>query len=193
MVAYLYSVNPQPVVMECGQFGILTIPGVKKGEKHAALEVTDKPVSKDMGEDRYERVVIPAADFAKDLAERYQKNGVSWGETPKPNGDETAEAESVFRQFCEQAVVEADALWRRYNDPRLIEDRARHAVEYLGITKEWHQPGVEPNATKECPKCAEVIKAKAVRCKHCGYEETAAAPPAVVVKTVATGAGANVK
>jgi len=31
---------------------------------------------------------------------------------------------------------------------------------------------------KECPDCAEIIKAKARRCKHCGYEFAPAAVPA---------------
>ena len=196
MKAFVFSVNPQAVRMEAGQYGILDIPACQKGEPYAVLAIGDRVILKDMGEDRHERVTIPGEEIAEDLVQRYRPNGVFWASVEKPGKDLVQDAAALYAEACRQSVAEADSVWDRTHDRGKISIRARNSAEHLGLTRKWNDDGSLSN-TKRCPYCAESIMSDARKCKECGEwldESKSAAPilPKVAV-TVKTADGATAR
>ena len=166
MKAFVFSVNPQPVRMEAGQYGILDIGACQKGEPYAVLPIGDRVILKDMGDDRHERVVIPGEELAEDLVQRYRPNGVFWSASEKPDKAALQDAAALYSEACRQSVAEADSIWDRTHDRGKISIRSRNAAEHLGLTRKWNDDGSLSNM-KRCPYCAESIMADARKCKEC--------------------------
>lgn len=195
MKAFVFSVNPQPVRMEAGQYGTMEIGACPKGEPYAVLVVQDRVITKDLGDDRIEKVSILGSEIADDLVQRYRQNGIFWSQLEKPTKGDLATAGELYAEACRQAVSEADSIWDRTHDRGKIAVRARNAAEHLGLSRKWNEDGALSN-TKRCPFCAESIMADARKCKECGEwldgtKGTTALPGVTVTKSVSEGAAAR--
>lgn len=192
MQSFLFSVNPQPVRMEAGQYGILDIAACRKGEPYAVIPIHDRVIKKDMGDDRFEPVTISGEDIAADLVQRYRPNGVFCSTSERPAKSEVSDAAELYGEACREAVSEADSIWDRTHDRGKISIRARNAAAHLGLTRKWNDDGAHSN-TKRCPFCAETILADARKCKECNEwldKPGDGPPPAVTFVKANAPAGA---
>lgn len=81
---------------------------------------------------------------------------------------ELEEARIRQRNWYEKVVYEADDLWMRFRQHRMISSLQRFACKSLGLEREWSVdiPVDIPKVTL-CPACQEKVSPVAVICGHC--------------------------
>lgn len=166
MKSYVFSVNQHDIAVDCGQLGIYTING-NGGKIFGKTLVNDRHVPKDLGDDRFEDYVEKGESIVKDIVSRNEEDGFFVAVGNEPSMDEIRDAIAAYKNVCVYAVRNADVIWEKTRNREVIPERARRAARYLGVTPEWLDQTVSD--TKECPKCAEAIKAKALVCRFCGF------------------------
>lgn len=169
--AFVFSVNKADIDVDCGQLGVYQIAGA--GTKFwGRTTIVDRPVSKDLGDDRFDRIVIPAEEIAKDIVTRNSEDGFFLAEGKEPRPEEITKATADFRAVCVNNVRHADAVWERTRNREIISERSRRAARFIGAAPEWLDQSLTDDK-KKCPRCAELIKAEASWCRHCQFDLTA--------------------
>lgn len=167
-VTYIFSVNPDSIMINSGQFGNMTANGAGK-QLFGKTRIEGRTLLKDLGDDNYQPFVVTARSIAEDIVERYAEDGLFLtDDNGDPAPQKIAEERSRFRERCHVECRHADSLWSRTHNRELIGERARRAARFLNLTPEWADPIAEE--MKECPYCAERIKARAKFCKECKRE-----------------------
>ena len=167
MKSYVFSLNANEIAVDCGQFGFYAIKD-NGGKIWGRTLIEDRKVPKDLGEDRFEIIEISGASIAKDIVQRNDEDGFFLCDGNEPTPQELKDAMDAFKNVCVYAVRNADVIWEKTRNREVIPERARRAARYLMVTPEWLDQVV--NETKECPRCAESVKAKATACRFCGYD-----------------------
>lgn len=164
----IYSVNPSDFMVSNGQFGHMTLKGA--GNKlTGATEIEGYTLLRDLGDDNFQPIEISAISIAKDIVSRYGEDGcflTDDGKEPAPQ--KIAAERAKYREACVVNARHADAIWDRTHNRELIDERARRSARYLNLNPAWAD--AKPEETKECPWCAETIKARAKFCKECKRE-----------------------
>ena len=165
--SFVHSVNRGDISIDVGQLGVYTIKGAGSRISERT-PICDRKVQKDYGE-RFDTIVIPGEDIAKDIIDRGKEDGFFQCEGKEPKPDELTQAVSAFKAICVGTVRHADALWERTRNREIISERARRAARFIGAAPEWLDQSLTDDK-KKCPRCAELIKAEASWCKHCQYD-----------------------
>lgn len=164
----IFSVNPSDLLVDNGQFGHLPVAGAGKN-LYGKTVIEGRMLLKDLGDDNFQPFEVKARDIAKDVVGRNDSDGLFMtedGEDPSPARISVERAK--FRDACSAQCRHADAIWDRTHNRELIDERARRAARYLNLQPVWADAVAEE--TKECPWCAERIKARARFCKECKRE-----------------------
>lgn len=175
--ATIFSVNPSDIQISAGQFGTMVLSGA--GNKlFGATKIEGRTLLKDLGDDNFQPFEIKALEIAKDIVSRYDSDGFFLTDDDNdPAPGRIAEERKKFREVCVVHARHADAIWDRTHNRELIDERARRAARYLNLNPAWADAKAEE--TKECPWCAETIKARAKFCKECKREIDPEAIPVV--------------
>lgn len=72
------------------------------------------------------------------------------------------------RRWFQRLIENADDLWNRYHQLRLIGDMERFAAGYLKLDKEWTRQLQEVKLAT-CPLCRSTVDALAVVCPQCKH------------------------
>lgn len=178
--ATIFSVNPIDMAVDAGQLGHMVVKGAGTAF-FGATKIDGRTFLKDLGDDNFQPFEVKAIDIAKDIVGRYDLEGMFLTDDDSdPSPKRIAEERQRFREFCVVEARHADAIWDRTHNRELIGERARRAARYLGTNPPWADAVAEE--LKECPRCAETIKAKASFCKHCRLDLNEPAPVASVSK-----------
>ena len=172
--AYIFSVNKDDISVDVGQLGTYTIRGAEK--IWARTPITDRKVTKDWGDDRFDSVAVTGEEIVKDIVSRNTEDGFFLCEGKEPTTAELQKALADFKAVCVQEVRHSDSVWERTRNREIISERARRAARFIGAAPEWLDQSLTDDK-KKCPRCAELIKAEASWCKHCQFD--LAAKPAL--------------
>ena len=166
--AFVFSVNKDDISVEAGQLGAYTINGAD-GKLWGRTTFVDRTMLKDFGEDRFEKIVVPASDIVKDIVSRNSEDGFFLADGKDPDPKEVQKATNDYKAVCVGLVRHADSMWEKTRNREAISERARRAARFIGAAPEWLDQSLTDDK-KKCPRCAELIKAEASWCKHCQYD-----------------------
>lgn len=177
-VAVLFSVNPDAIFLTSGPLGEIWSAPCRPGESYSRTEIKPLPQGEDRGYDvamkrlatREQRIDPFAAAAA--LADMHASEGIFVSAFATPLPAEVTKARALFLEAMEEAYLDGWSIYNKTKDVRLLNDRHRRACRVLGRTKttEWFAaPGEAEAEEKECPECAERVKARARVCRFCGY------------------------
>ena len=76
------------------------------------------------------------------------------------------EATACQIRWFQRLVKNADDMWQRWRQHRMISDINRIAASWLGVKREWADTP-DPNLNIECKYCTSLISAKAKVCPIC--------------------------
>lgn len=168
---YIFSVNKDDVSVDAGQLGTYNIKGAGNKIWGRTL-ITDRKVTKDFGEDRFDPFQCNGEDIAKDIVERNTEDGFFLcGDKKEPSQDDLNKAAAQYREVCVASVRHADSMWERTRNREIISERSRRAARYIGAAPEWLDQSLT-DEKKKCPRCAELIKAEASWCRFCQFDLT---------------------
>ena len=173
---FLPGVNP----------GVYRIPAAKNNIPEILI-VTDAWFSKYMLDDHWDRIDMPSEMVAKDIVRMYSTSQVGYGPDAGPGifvvPNKVLTKTSVLTECAEELEVakkrqhnwfmnlirEADDLWARFHQHRMISDLNRDALKYLNMDREWRIADFEEMNTKpKCPACYSILPAKDVPvCGNC--------------------------
>lgn len=166
---YIYTVNPLEVLTEAGVFGTYAIPGRKPKDRFRRMYISDRVYKVDRGNDVFDTKVESGLDIAKDLTKRNPGLGLFVAAGPEPTEEEIQAAEAEMKAEDVLRVRKGDRIWETKRDRAQINEESRNAAKRLGLLREWLD-AVGQETLKECQFCAELVKANAKVCKHCGRD-----------------------
>lgn len=175
---YIFSVNTFPVQTEAGMFGIYHILPRKPKDRFRRTYIADRPYKKDRGNDVFDDKIESGLAIAQDLVKRNPGLGLFVAAGSEPTEAELQAAESAMREADVLRVRKGDRIWETKRDRAQINEESRNAAKRLSLLREWLDAAPQEQF-KECQFCAELVKANAKVCKHCGRDlvPAAAAPP----------------
>lgn len=182
MIATLVSVVPFPV--EEKYVGLrpahFKIPAVKPGDIEV-IHIPDGVNLRYIDEDRgtFEQPV-PGEQIARSVIYDYTMSQLEASNDACPglfylNGEldkaavkkmhaaKIAEAYARQEAWFHKLIKQADDLWARYGQHKMITDTARKAIQILGLQREWS----DPTKVTRCPACYETVMPAAVVCRSC--------------------------
>lgn len=175
--ATIFSVNPIDLLLSNGQFGHQSVAGAGN-VFYGSTKIGNRTLLRDLGNDNFQPFVITGEEIAADLCGRYDMDGLFMTEDGSdPSPKKLKEEQAKFRAACVTNCRHADAIWDRSHNRELIDERARRSARYLNLQPAWADAVAEES--KECPFCAEKIKARALFCKECKKELPVDAPVTV--------------
>jgi hypothetical protein len=156
-------------MVSAGQFGNIVVNG-SANKFVGVTKVEGRTLLKDLGDDNFQPFDVKSRDIVSDIVGRYEADGLFMldDDSDQPSPQRIREQQAKFRDFCVVQARHADAIWDRTHNRELIDERSRRAARYLNRAPAWADEVAEE--TKECPWCAEKIKAKALFCKECKRE-----------------------
>src|ERR1022692_649918 len=93
----LYSLNDQPVEVDMGMLGKLTIRPKPEGAPWGVTIIEERTTLLDKGDDEHPRLVTPAKDIAMDVINRYPGEGLFLADRDDaPSTSEVAQAAQEF-------------------------------------------------------------------------------------------------
>ncbi len=164
--------------------GNFNIPAAKQGDfeiLHVLDSFFDQPM---VGVNRPLRVPQPGEDIARSVVMDFCNTviesspeahpGLGWvvGKLSKAEilskhkakiDDITAKQLNWFRKL----IQEADAIYEKHRDARLLSDLHRKAADYLKIERNWNKDYSSVVQFKDCPSCHKPIHPDTVRCPEC--------------------------
>lgn len=164
---------------------VYSIPANKTRADFQVLVITDASTYVYLDDNRgHKPSPIPALELALSLVGDYQRASIQVSEnafpgllvldgefTRKQVEDDFEDRLDALRSFQEnwlmKIIAEADDLWSKYRQHRVITGLARTAAQYLGFDREWIT--VVPEIEKKCPACAKNVNPTAVICANCNF------------------------
>lgn len=132
---------------------------------------------------KLDKYYIPAKDIADDLCREFNGDlpaisstrqaaatfvkktmGVFISQTRVPSKELLAKNILELKAYYSVLISEANAIWNKTKDYKLISDLHRDAAEYMGVSLPWHENLL---SQEDCIGCGTKVKAGIAKCLHC--------------------------
>lgn len=162
----LYSLNDRSFLVDMGMFRNWTINPCPAGAPWGVNVIEDRLVSVDLGDDKREVRTVTATEFVNDIVVRYSGEGVFLAdEDDSPTAEEVEKARKEFELTDLARITAAQGIWDVTHNRSKIGQQARDAARRRHQVVEWAQNALVEQ--KNCQFCGEIVRASAIKCKHC--------------------------
>lgn len=181
MSVNLYSVYPGKIEILNHPLGDIRIVACPPDSSYSVTVIEDKAENQQGGGIEgavvNRTIIIPAIEIATWLTGEFAERGVFLAAGSEPTKAEVDGAKTRLAGFFQSQFDIASDSWEKNGVRRGITDIARLAAKHFGASPEWLSADAARANTKECPHCAERVKAKAKVCHFCRGSLVEAAPP----------------
>ena len=162
----LYTLNDTPLTVSMGQFGDWVIEPKPEGAPWGVTLVESINVRIDLGDDKSEPRWVTATELVNDIVSRYSADGLFLAaQDDKPSPQEVKQAETEFELADLTKIAEGNVIWDNTHNRSKIGPKLRAAARRRHQPVEW--AGTAMFEQKECQYCGELVRATAIKCKHC--------------------------
>jgi len=161
------SLAPYSIFRINREEGTFIMPARKQHERYAKLVVSGThKTKKDFGEGQFEWYTTPAKALAEDLIRDCSQHGafILDGDV-EPSEQRLLDEEEKLKQTYAKWIEEADGIFNRTGDVKLLTLHAREAAKALGVKRAWVS-GLE-NMTL-CEFCKGSVPYNVAKCSNCG-------------------------